>query len=208
MSSGFDALMAHADPALVIVTVAADDEMAGCVVGFHSQCSIEPPRYAVWLSKANRTCRVALFAAQFAVHFLSDQDHDLAELFGGTSGDDVDKFARCDWERDPGGVPLLVQCPNRVVLQRVTQLDDGSDHVCLIGAPLRADATAELPALRVSRAQDITPGHGADDLGPRPTRPASDDAPPPTAGPHGDDAEVAAAGAGHAIDLENPESLS
>ena len=60
---GFDALMAQLDQPLVVVTTAAGDERAGCVVGFHVQCSIEPRRVAVWLSKANHTFRVSLFAS-------------------------------------------------------------------------------------------------------------------------------------------------
>ena len=62
------------DAPLVVVTAASGDQRAGCVVGFHSQCSIEPPRYAVWLSKANRTYRVALFATHVALHVLGTED--------------------------------------------------------------------------------------------------------------------------------------
>ena len=40
------------------------------MVGFHSQCSVDPGRFAVWLSKANHTYGVALRAEVFAVHFL------------------------------------------------------------------------------------------------------------------------------------------
>lgn len=107
----FDAVVASADAAMVVVTAAAGGQRAGCLVGFHSQTSIEPRRYGVWLSKANHTYRVALMADHLAVHFLTDADRDLAELFGGVSGDDVDKFARCGWEPGPHGVPLLHRCP-------------------------------------------------------------------------------------------------
>ena len=31
---------------MVVVTTAQGDERAGCLVGFHAQSSIEPPRYA------------------------------------------------------------------------------------------------------------------------------------------------------------------
>ena len=212
MSTKFEDLMAQADPALAIVTVASETQMAGCVVGFHSQCSIEPPRYAVWLSKANLTYRVALFAESFAVHFLDGDDHDLAELFGGTTGDTVDKFAQCEWVADPGGAPLLTRCPNRMVLTRLTQLDDGSDHVCLIGGPVRADSTPRFRPLRLSASQDISPGHEAEERE-APTRlragdrSAADAASTPTE-TSPDEIEVAAAGAGHAIDVDDPESLS
>lgn len=40
-----DTLMAGRDTSMVIVTTATDTERAGCLVGFHSQCSIDPVRY-------------------------------------------------------------------------------------------------------------------------------------------------------------------
>src|SRR3954451_14252328 len=98
---------------MAIVTTVSGGERAGCLVGFHAQCSIDPPRYVVWLSKANHTYRIALLAGHMAVPFLDEADHDLAELFGGSTGDEVDKLARCDWEGGPDGVPLLERCPNR-----------------------------------------------------------------------------------------------
>ena len=60
--SDADDVVEHVDQALIVVTTAANDQRSGCLVGFHTQCSIEPFRYAVWLSKANLTYRVALFA--------------------------------------------------------------------------------------------------------------------------------------------------
>ena len=40
-----DALMADLDGPMVIVTTAAGDARSGCLVGFHAQCGMEPPRY-------------------------------------------------------------------------------------------------------------------------------------------------------------------
>src|SRR3954468_10330921 len=112
---GFDTLIAGLDPAMAIVTTVSDRERAGCLIGFHAQCSIDPPRYVVWLSKANHTFRVGLHAQRFAVHFLSEGDLETARLFGTTSGDEVDKFSRCDWTGGPDGVPVLADCPNHFV---------------------------------------------------------------------------------------------
>ena len=36
--------------------------------------------------------------------------HDLAELFGHLTGDTSDKFARCEWDTDQSGAPLLQHC--------------------------------------------------------------------------------------------------
>jgi flavin reductase (DIM6/NTAB) family NADH-FMN oxidoreductase RutF len=179
-NDAFDELVGRLDPPLVIVTAVADDLRSGCLVGFHSQCSIDPRRSAIWLSKANHTYRVALFAEHLAVHLLDRRDRDLAELFGGTTGDDLDPFTRCAWTAsDHGGVPLLTRCPNRFVLRTVSRFDDGSDHVCFVGDVVDASSAGTPTPLRVSDAADIDPGHPAeqrpvpDDVAIVPTRSSS-----------------------------------
>jgi flavin reductase (DIM6/NTAB) family NADH-FMN oxidoreductase RutF len=159
----FDALVASADAAMVVVTAAAGAQRAGCLVGFHSQTSIEPRRYSVWLSKANHTYGVALLASHLAVHFLTDADRDLAELFGGISGDDLDKFARCDWEPGPQGVPLLHRCPNRLVMARTTLVDDGGDHVAVNGLPIATHSAGGFTPLRFADVRHLHPGHEANE---------------------------------------------
>jgi flavin reductase (DIM6/NTAB) family NADH-FMN oxidoreductase RutF len=159
----FDAWVAELDPAMVVVTTASPDERSGCLVGFHGQASIDPPRYAVWLSKANRTYRVLWAAEHVAVHLLDVGDRDLAELFGSETGDEIDKFARCDWEPGPDGVPLLVRCPHRFVGRRASLLDDGGDHVCLVLEPLEASTGDGIDPLRLSAVADLEPGHAAED---------------------------------------------
>ena len=136
------------DNSLVVVTTASDDQLAGCVVGFHTQCSIAPQRYAVWISKANLTYRVSLFATHLAVHLLADADRALLKLFGGTTGDRTEKFALCDWSPGPGGVPLLGSCRTRAVLEIASRWDDGSDHACFVGTPILAEWAAATPTAR------------------------------------------------------------
>ena len=91
-TEAFDGLMSSLDPPLVVVTTAVGDERGGCLVGFHAQAGIDPDRYCLWLSKANHTYRLALRATHLGVHFLAEDQLDLAERFGTLTGDDVDKF--------------------------------------------------------------------------------------------------------------------
>ncbi len=156
----FDLIAASLDPAMVVVTSAHDGERAGCLVGFHSQSSIGPRRYCVWLSKANHTGRIVRLASLVAIHFLTADQRDLAELFGTLSGDQVDKFARCDWEAGPDGVPLLTAAPRRIVARPVTLLDEGGDHLCVIVEPVDAAADGRFLPLRLSDIEGLTPGHG------------------------------------------------
>ena len=159
----FDSIMRSLDAPMVVVTTATEHERAGCLVGFHSQCSIEPVRYAVWLSKANHTCRVALHATHLAVHYLGEDDRALAELFGERSGDDIDKFERVATTEGPHGVPLLDDCADRVVFRRTSFLEEGSDHICFMLEPVEASAGSSGVArrMRLSDVADMTPGHEA-----------------------------------------------
>ncbi len=65
----FHDLAGELDYPMLIVTATADGEQAGCLVGFAAQCSIDPLRFMVWLSKKNRTYRVASRSQVLVVHF-------------------------------------------------------------------------------------------------------------------------------------------
>jgi flavin reductase (DIM6/NTAB) family NADH-FMN oxidoreductase RutF len=157
----FGTLMASADPALIVVTTAAEGELAGCLVGFHAQSSITPQRYCLWMSKANHTYRVGLRAAHFAVHFLAQDDLPIAEHFGTVSGEDADKFADLELDLEQHGVPLLRSLPHRLLLERIVLLDDGSDHVCLTSLVTSAHTGGSFQPLRLSQAAHLDAGRGS-----------------------------------------------
>ena len=159
----FDALMADVDPVMIIVTTASDGVRAGCLVGFHTQCGIDPVEYAVWLSKANNTYRIGALSETFAVHVLAKEHHDLAELFGGQTEEEVDKFQRCDWTPGPDGVPLLDAVADRFVATRHAWLDPGADHVCLVLRPVLAEHGDADDWFRLADASAIEPGHEAEE---------------------------------------------
>lgn len=163
MTSDFDALMTATDPAMVIVTTADDHERAGCLVGFHAQSGLSPADLSVWLSKANHTFRVAVFAEVLAVHFLTPDDMDMAAHFGTSSDDIGDKFAGCRWEPGPKGVPLLDQCRNRVVGRKTALLDTGSDHVCVVLDPIESSYTDGFVPLRLHDVAHLDAGHEAEE---------------------------------------------
>jgi flavin reductase (DIM6/NTAB) family NADH-FMN oxidoreductase RutF len=165
----FGRLASALDPPMAVVTTVADGERAGCLVGFHAQCSVAPARYVVWLSKANHTHRIAMRSEVLAVHFLDRSQRELAELFGGTSGDDHDKFERCEWAPGLDGVPVLTACPHHVIGRRVALLDEGSDHVCVVVHPVEVGAPGGLQPMRLSDAADIDPGHEAEERPAPPT---------------------------------------
>lgn len=161
--TAFNNLMSAANPAMIVVTTAADNEKAGCLVGFHSQSSISAGHYCLWLSKANHTYRVALEATHFGVHFLTTDDLGMAEHFGTLTGENTDKFAGMDVSIDDTGVPLLGDCPNHMLLERIALLDDGGDHVCVTARVLWARAEDPFTPLRTADAAHLSPGHASEE---------------------------------------------
>src|SRR5918994_1284699 len=93
----FNSLVGNLDSPIFIVTAYAGGEPSGCLVGFATQASIDPSRFLVCLSHTNRTYRVGRDADLLGVHFVPEEQAALAELFGGETGDEVDKFERCAW---------------------------------------------------------------------------------------------------------------
>lgn len=146
----FNDLMVSADAGLIVVTTAVENEQAGCLVGFHSQSSMSPQQYGFWLSKANHTYRVGLRSAHFAVHFLTAGDLAVAEHFGTLSGEETDKFTGVDVDTADSGVPLLRAVPHRMVVERLTMLDDGGDHVAVTARIASAETTGPFTPLRLS----------------------------------------------------------
>jgi flavin reductase (DIM6/NTAB) family NADH-FMN oxidoreductase RutF len=170
---GFGAIASSLDTPLIVVTAAESQEQAGCLVGFHTQSSIEPLRYCVWLSKANHTYRVALRSTHLAIHFLTSMDLSLAERFGSLTGDTVDKFAGLRAGPGPGGVPVLEDCPHWLVGRRTTLIDEGGDHVCMMTEPVAVHTGEPFEPLRLSQAAHLEPGHGNEERHSPPTERAA-----------------------------------
>jgi flavin reductase (DIM6/NTAB) family NADH-FMN oxidoreductase RutF len=157
-SAPFNALVGELDFPMFIVTARDGEEQAGCLVGFATQTSIDPSRFLVCLSRTNHTTRVAAGASHLAVHFVPDTAADLAELFGGNTGDDVDKFARCAWRRGPLDLPILDRCANWFA-GRVVERRDLGDHVGHLLSPEVCEHGATGPDFTFHRARSIVPGH-------------------------------------------------
>lgn len=156
----FQRLVAQLDYPMFIATVAAGDERAGCLIGFATQCSIHPARFLAGISDKNRTFRVARGAGSMAIHLVPERAAELAELFGGETGDEVDKFERSAWRPGPEGVPLLDDCPNRFVGRILERIDFG-DHVGVVLEPFFAEEDEQSGQLGFHRAKRIEPGHEA-----------------------------------------------
>ncbi len=65
-------------------------------------------------------------------------------------------------------MPLLSECPNRLVLRRTALLDEGGDHVCLAAEAIEAHSGGPFDPLRLSHVAHLEPGHANEE---RPTPP-------------------------------------
>jgi flavin reductase (DIM6/NTAB) family NADH-FMN oxidoreductase RutF len=163
-SEAFNDIVAALNYPMFVVTTkttADDGTAAGCLIGFASQTSINPPRFLIGLSRRNHTFRTAEHATHLAVHVLSRKQLEIAQLFGSETSDDIDKFARCAWETGPSGLPILTAASAWFVGRILKRFDVG-DHVGHLLEPTDGNAS-DMTRDWVSFAdvRDLEPGHEA-----------------------------------------------
>jgi flavin reductase (DIM6/NTAB) family NADH-FMN oxidoreductase RutF len=157
MTEAFAKIVAELDYPMVIVTAASGDERAGCLVGFSTQCSIHPARYAVFISKRNRTADVAARAPTLIVHVLGPADEGLARVFGEETGDEVSKFDQCSWRAGPADAPILDGC--NWFAGDVVQRTDVGDHTLYV-LDVRPEGEARVAGqLGFQAVRDLHAGH-------------------------------------------------
>ena len=148
-------------PLLVVTTLSADGERSGCLAGFATQCSIEPLRFLVCISRANHTFGVVQRATVLALHLLGVEQTETAALFGTLTGDYVDKFALVGWHDGPGGVPVLDDCAAWLAGEILFRVDAG-DHEAHVIHPLDGGDGSMPGLLTCHNAPPLTAGHPAD----------------------------------------------
>jgi flavin reductase (DIM6/NTAB) family NADH-FMN oxidoreductase RutF len=138
------------DYAYFVVTVRSPEtEMSGCLAGFVTQCSIDPPNFLVCISKVNLTLGVAERSPGMGLHLLGQHQVDLARLFGEETGDVVDKFA---------SAPLLVDAAVSMEGQILGHFSVG-DHEAFLMRGARAVAGNHSGLLTYRSAPTLHPGH-------------------------------------------------
>lgn len=160
-TSAFDKLVGELENPMFVVTTCDGNQRSGCLVGFASQVSIAPPRFLVGLSNKNHTYRASLTTEYLAVHVIPRDHIELATLFGGSTGDDIDKFARCTWHRGPHDLPILDEAAawfGGRILDRIPL----GDHVGFLLEPESGSAPDNLDTIVTSTdVRDLEPGHSA-----------------------------------------------
>ena len=94
------------------------------------------------------------------VHLVPAHAGPLAELFGSVTGDDVDKFSRCEWSPGPDGAPVLAGCANWFA-GRVLDRRPAGDHWAFLLEPIQASSDGAQDVFTFHRAKRIDAGHEA-----------------------------------------------
>jgi flavin reductase (DIM6/NTAB) family NADH-FMN oxidoreductase RutF len=145
-------------PYYVVTVRTADGEMSGCLAGFVTQCSIDPPNFLVCIAKVNHTFDVAERSTAIGLHLLGDEQVELARIFGEETGDLVDKFAQCDWRLGPTGAPLLVESAVSMEGHILGHFSAGDHEAYLVRAE-RAVSGSHDGLLTYRDAPKFRPGH-------------------------------------------------
>jgi flavin reductase (DIM6/NTAB) family NADH-FMN oxidoreductase RutF len=159
-AQAFESIVGRLDYPMFVVTTSVGEERAGCLVGFATQCSIQPARFLACMSDKNRTTRVLEHGEAMIVHLVPEGAAHIVAVFGGETGDDTDKFARCDWKPGPEGLPVLADCPSWFAGRIVERVAVG-DHIGHVLEPFAGEDASAGGWFPFSRAKEIEPGHPA-----------------------------------------------
>ncbi len=135
VGEAFDDLMAMLDGPVFVVTTQADGHPSGCLVGFATQTSVQPPSFMVGLPRSSGISDVASRSEHLAVHVLAQRQHVLAELFANQTDDQIDQFVRCKWRAGPYGTPILDDAVAWFV-GRIASRSEVGDYVAYLLEPV------------------------------------------------------------------------
>lgn len=145
-------------PYYLLTVRAPDEEMSGCLAGFVTQCSIDPPNFVACISRLNHTLGVAMRSSAMGLHLLGDDQLDMARLFGEKTGDEVDKFTDADWRIGPTGAPLLAEVSLALEGTILGHFSVG-DHEAFLVRAVRAVAGPGRGLLTHRASPTLHPGH-------------------------------------------------
>lgn len=114
----------------------------GLTVNSFSSVSLEPPLVQWCIARRAASFEAFQRASHYAVHVLGAEQRELSQRFA-THG--IDRFAGIQFERGPGGLPLLPGCVTRFAC-RIVERYAGGDHVILL-AEVEAFETSEVEPL-------------------------------------------------------------
>lgn len=118
-----------------VISSDKDGKPSGMIAAWNMKCSIDPPLFAVSLSKKGYTHKLVRESGEFVVAVPDKKLEKELLFFGSTHGDEVDKFAESGVETDKAEFvqsPLLKDATINFECEVFSEADAG-DHIVFIG---------------------------------------------------------------------------
>ena len=116
---------------VTIVTAAHDGEMHGMTVSSFTSVSLDPPMIAISLHTDSRTCRLVQRSGALAVSILSDEQHEISDLFAGRLPELGERLAGVELETLVTGAPVLKRALARMDCRVVQTTPAGMNTLVL-----------------------------------------------------------------------------
>jgi flavin reductase (DIM6/NTAB) family NADH-FMN oxidoreductase RutF len=132
-----------------VISVKEDGSPSGMVAGWQMKCSIDPPLFAVSLSKKGFTHKLIQQSKEFVVAVPNESLTEEVKYFGSVHGDEEDKFNISKIETEKAHyvkTPLISRATINFECKLYKQTDSG-DHIIFIGEILAAHVNEDSKVL-------------------------------------------------------------
>lgn len=118
-----------------VISVNEGGKPNGMIAGWNMKCSVEPPLFAVSLSKGGYTHKLIRKSKEFVIAVPGKELEEILVFFGSTHGDEADKFAKTQIETEKAEFvksPLIKNAAINFECELYKEVDSG-DHIIFIG---------------------------------------------------------------------------
>jgi len=125
----------HYPKVAVIVTASAQGREAAMTAAWHSSISLKPPLYGIAIAPKRFTYQLITESREFGINFIPSEKASLAAAIGGTSGQQMDKFAKFNIKKEKSlktTAPILKDAYAAYECKLVDSKPYG-DHIWIIG---------------------------------------------------------------------------
>lgn len=118
-----------------VVSIDKDGRPSGMIAGWQMKCSMDPPLFAVSLSKKGYTHRLIHESREFVIAVPGKSLEEEVKFFGSRHGDEVDKFSETGLATSQAQFvksPLIREATVNFECRLEKEVDSG-DHIIFIG---------------------------------------------------------------------------
>ena len=149
----FRTVLGHYPTGVVIVTADSDDGPAGLSIGSFTSLSLDPPLVLFCPAKTSTSWPKIEKVGRFCVNILADDQEDVSRTFAGKG---TDKFAGIGWRPSAVTKSPIINGALAWIDCDVERVDDGGDHVVVIGRVRALDVERQAKPLVFFRGGYIT----------------------------------------------------